>query len=558
MTFSEYAYERPDLEALTAQFEDLLVAFDGADAEAQVELVRAIKRLRAGFSTQQSLCHIRHTADVTDAFYEAENAYFDEVGPQFEALVNRFGQALVDSPHRAAISAAFGPQFIRRTEVGLRAFDPATVEELAEENRLASAYTKLKARAAIEFRGDVYNLSSLQPLLESPDRGTRAGASAARWAFYAEHEGEIAGLYDALVAQRTAVARAMGHDDFVALGYDRMGRTDYGPHEVSQFRAQVREHIVPLATALFERQRERLGLDELRYYDEALQYPDGNPRPEGTPDDTVAAAAELYAELSPETDAFYAMMRDKGLMDLVARDGKATGGYCTYLYQHCVPFVFSNFNGTSGDIDVLTHELGHAFQMYESRRQPVLEYILPTYEACEIHSMSMEFFAYPWMEGFFGGGADRYRAAHLESAVKYLPYIACVDEFQHRVYEQPDLSPDARLGVWRELEAVYLPHRRYAGESLLERGGLWLRQSHVFQMPFYYIDYALAQVCAFQFWSRDRANHRDAWGDYLKLCKAGGSRSFLELVELAGLRSPFAARTVQDVALALRDYLGLK
>ena len=349
----------------------------------------------------------------------------------------------------------------------------------------------------------------------------------------------------------------MGHADFVALGYDRMGRTDYGPREVAAFRAQVREHVVPLASDLYARQAQRLGLERLAFIDEGLAFPEGNPEPIGDHEATLAAAGELYGELSKETDAFFQMMRDRELMDLLARDGKATGGYCTYLYRHCLPFVFANFNGTAADVDVLTHELGHAFQMYESRRQPVMEYILPTYEACEIHSMGMEFFAHPWMEGFFGrdGGADRYRLSHAEAAVKYLPYICCVDEFQHRVYAEPTLSPDERRAVWRELEAVYLPHRDYEGERFLEAGGLWQRQSHIYQVPFYYIDYALAQVCAFQLWARDRRNHREAWSDYLRLCRAGGSGSFLELVSLGKLASPFDPGTLAQVVTDLRGML---
>ena len=557
MTFPEIPYERPDMEAVRQQFEELLGDFERADGEAQVELVRAIKRLRSRFSTQQSICHVRHTIDTTDEFYEKENSWFDEVGPQFESLVNRFNKALVASPHRGDIIAAFGPQFVRRTEVGLRAFDPDTVEQLSEENQLASAYTKIKAQAAIEFRGETYNLSTIQPLLLDPDPAVRRAASDAKWAFFAEHEAEIGKLYGDLVALRTGIARQMGHDDFVALGYDRMSRTDYGAREVAQFREAVREHVVPLATQLFERQRERLGLDRLTYTDEGLDYPDGNPKPKGTPAETVAAAGELYEELSPETDAFFSLMRERKLMDLVARDGKATGGYCTYLYGQCVPFIFSNFNGTSGDIDVLTHELGHAFQMYESRSQPVMEYILPTYEACEIHSMSMEFFAHPWMEGFFGDDADRYRETHVESAIKYLPYIVAVDEFQHRMYEQPELSHDERMAAWKEIESTYLPHRDYDGNDFLERGGLWMRQSHIFQMPFYYIDYALAQICAFQFWERDRRNHKEAWHDYLALCKAGGSESFLDLVKLAHLESPFEPHALAAVVRDLRGYLKL-
>jgi len=555
MTFAEFEYQRPNMEQLQGQFEKLLGDFETATAQEQVGLVLSIKKLRSAFSTQQSICHVRHTMDTADEFYEAENTFFDEVGPQFEALVNRFNKMLVASPHKAAIQKEFGDQFIVRTEVGLRSFDPNTVDQLAEENQLASTYTKVKAQAKLDYKGETYNLSSIHPLMIDPNRTTRKGAWETTWKFYADHGEELCDLYDQLVKKRTAIAQQMGHENFVALGYDRMSRTDYGAAEVAQFRAAVKEHIVPLATELFEQQRMRLGLDELHHYDEGISYPTGNPAPMGSPADTVAAAAELYAEMSPETDQFFKMMRDKGLMDLVARDGKATGGYCTFLHQHCVPFIFSNFNGTSGDIDVLTHELGHAFQMYESRRQPVMEYILPTYEACEIHSMSMEFFAHPWMDGFFGEDADRYRSNHLETAIKYLPYIVAVDEFQHRVYEQPQLTPKQRMAVWKEIEKAYLPHRSYAGNEFLEEGGFWVRQSHIFQMPFYYIDYALAQVCAFQFWQRDLENHKAAWGDYLKLCKAGGSQSFLDLVKLANLNSPFAPDAISKLAKQLKAYL---
>jgi M3 family oligoendopeptidase len=554
MSFVDFDYHRPDLESIQAKFEELLIAFEKASSIEQFALIHSIKELRAAFSTQQSLCYIRHSSNTKDEFYETENAFFDEVSPQFEALVNRFNKLLVNSPHKAAIQAEFGDQFIVRTEVGLRAFDPETVEQLGEENQLASSYTKVKARAELSFQGKKYNLSSIHPLMIDVDRSVRKGAWEANWNFYADHGKELGELYDQLVKKRTAIARQMGHENFIALGYDRMSRTDYGPKEVAHFRAQVKKHIVPLATALFEQQQERLDLDQLFHYDEGISFLDGNPAPKGSPEDIVAAANTLYAEMSPETDRFFKMMNEKGLMDLVARDGKATGGYCTFLHAYNVPFIFSNFNGTSGDIDVLTHELGHAFQMYESRIQPVMEYILPTYEACEIHSMSMEFFAHPWMDGFFGEDAERYRRNHLETAIKYLPYIVAVDEFQHRVYEQPELTPDQRNGIWKELEAAYLPHRNYAGNEFLESGGFWIKQSHIFQMPFYYIDYALAQVCAFQFWQRDIANHSVAWKDYLKLCKAGGSQSFLDLVELANLKSPFASGAIENLSLELQNY----
>jgi M3 family oligoendopeptidase len=240
-------------------------------------------------------------------------------------------------------------------------------------------------------------------------------------------------------------------------------------------------------------------------------------------------------------------MQQNNLMDLINRTGKATGGYCTYIPNQKAPYIFSNFNGTSGDIDVLTHEAGHAFQVYSSRNIGLSEYHWPTYESCEIHSMSMEFFTWPWMHLFFGKDVDKYKFMHLSAALQFLPYGVAVDEFQHVIYQNPGFTHKERNDVWNEIERKYLPHRNNDGNKFLEKGGLWQKQNHIFNSPFYYIDYTLAQICAFQFWQKDQIDHKSAWDDYVKLCKAGGSHSFLDLVKLANLRSPFESDCIPSV-----------
>jgi M3 family oligoendopeptidase len=357
------------------------------------------------------------------------------------------------------------------------------------------------------------------------------------------------------VRARHRIARTLGYDNFVPVGYARMRRSDYTPDMVANFRRQVRELIVPLASELYERQRRHLGIEQLCYYDEDYKFPSGNPKPVGAPDEIVENAGRMYRELSPETDVFFRHMLDAQLMDLVNRDGKATGGYCTYMQTFEAPFIFSNFNGTSGDIDVLTHEAGHAFQVWSSRHFDFDEYHWPTSDAAEIHSMSMEFFTWPWMPLFFGADTDKYYFMHLSNAIKFLPYGVAVDEFQHIIYENPDLTPSERNAMWRNLEKTYLPHRNYDGNTFLENGGFWQKQNHIFNSPFYYIDYTLAQICAFQFWKKDHENHTEAWADYLQLCQAGGSHSFLDLVKLANLRSPFDDGCVASVVGEIRKYL---
>ena len=556
MTFESFPYARPDMAVLTQDFEQLLTTFQNAPSAAdQGQSLTLLNDVREEFSTMFNLCHIRHTANMADKFYEEENDYFDQQTPAFEALNTRFFRALLSSPFREALEQKFGNQLFRLAELSVKAFQPSILEDMKQENALSSEYNKIKAQASIEFEGKTYNLSRLVALEQSDDRSLRQRASKAKWGFYAEKTAQMERIFDDMVQTRHRIAQELGFQNFVEVGYARMRRSDYTPAMVANFRKQVRELIVPLATELYERQRRRLGLDKLKFYDEEFKFLSGNPKPIGTYEEIVGKAARMYHELSPETDQFFQKMQDTHLMDLVNRDGKLPGGYCTYLGKFEAPYIFSNFNGTSGDIDVLTHEVGHAFQVWSSSHFPFEEYHWPTNDAAEIHSMSMEFFTWPWMPLFFGDQTQKYYFMHLAGAIQFLPYGVAVDEFQHILYERPDMTPEERNAVWASLEKTYLPHRDYDGNRYLEEGRFWQKQGHIYNSPFYYIDYALAQICAFQFWTKDQHDHAGAWQDYLRLCQAGGSRSFLGLVQLAGLRSPFDDGCVESVVGEIRRFL---
>ena len=548
MKFSEYQYERPDIKIIEQRFKELLSAFNAADSlEEQDRAMAAINKLRSEIDTQGQIVGIRHSVDTTDAFYKAEQDYVDEVGPIIQEYITDYYRALVNSKFRTELEGKWGSQLFALAELSLKTFHPDVIEDLQLENKLATEYSQLIASAKIQFEGEERTLSQLTPFELSTDRELRQRAAEARYQFMTEHEASFDRIYDDLVKVRTKIAKKLGYNNFVELAYDRMNRTDYNAAMVANFRDQVLEQIVPVATKMKERQRTRIGVDELRYFDEGFSFKTGNATPKGDPDWILRNGAKMYAELSPEMNEFFTFMVDNELMDLVSKKGKQSGGYCTYLSEHGAPFIFSNFNGTSGDIDVLTHEAGHAFQVYESRHFEVPEYNWPTYEAAEIHSMSMEFFTWPWMELFFKEDTDKYRFDHLASALLFIPYGVSVDEFQHFVYENPEATPAERKTAWRNIEKKYLPHRNYEGNDYLERGGLWQKQGHIFQSPFYYIDYTLAQLCAFQFWKRMNEDWKPAWTDYLKLCQAGGSQSFTGLVKLAGLTSPFENGCVASV-----------
>lgn len=556
MKFHDFEYVRPEMEPFSEKFNQLLEQFRTASsAEEQLKLFDPINVMRNEFFSMLNICYIRHTVNIKDTFYEEEQNFFDQQTPNFEALNNQFYQLLVDSPYRPELEKQLGKQLFVIAELNLKTFKPIILEDLKKENSLSTAYVKKKASAKILFGNKEYNLSSIQTMETSEDRAIRKAAAEAKWKFFEDAAKEVEEIFDELVKVRTSIAKKLGYKNFIELGYARMLRSDYTPEMVAKFRAQIREHIVPIATVLYERQSKRLALQKLHYFDEEFRFATGNPKPKGSPDWIIAQAEKMYDALSPDTAQFFQHMKLNSLMDLEAKPNKATGGYCTFISKYKSPYIFSNFNGTSGDINVLTHEAGHAFQVYSSRDIELNEYNWPTYEACEIHSMSMELFTMPWMELFFEEDTDKYKFAHLAGAICFLPYGVAVDEFQHFVYENPEATPQERNEAWKVLEQKYLPHKNYPDNLFLENGGYWQRQSHIFSAPFYYIDYTLAQICAFQFWKKDKENHELAWKKYHELCKAGGSKSFLELLEVADLQSPFEEGCVASVVSMIKGHL---
>ncbi len=556
LTFSELTYVRPDLNVLETSMHAAIDRLrEATDVDTANNAISEINTLRNQFETASQLVEIRHTIDTRDGFYETEQGFFDEAGPVYQGYVSSYYQALTTHPLRSSLESTWGKQLFLLAEASLKTFSDEIIPKLQEENRLASEYTKLMSAAQIEFDGKTLNLSQFGPYLQSADRTVRKAASEARYGYLKEHGDAIDTIYDKLVHVRTDIAKTLGFPSFVELGYARMLRVDYDQSMVENYRQQILETIVPIATSLKERQQRRIGVDSLYYYDEGFAFKTGNATPQGEEAFIIEGGKKMYRDMSPETNEFFEYMLERGALDLTAKPGKAGGGYCTYIADEKLPFIFSNFNGTAGDIDVLTHEVGHAFQVYESRHFTVPEYGFPTYEACEIHSMSMEYFAYPWMEEFFGDQTAKYKFSHLAGGVTFLPYGVAIDEFQHVIYNQPELTPAERRTAWRDIEKKYLPHRNYEENDYLDSGAWWHQQGHVFGSPFYYIDYTLAQVCAFQFYAWMEQDREAAWKSYLELCKAGGSESFLTLVERAGLKSPFAPGTVGTAVEPIKAYL---
>ncbi|MBO4679928.1 MAG: M3 family oligoendopeptidase [Lachnospiraceae bacterium] len=556
MKFSQMPYERADFDKLREELVKLTEEMKNAKSGKEAfEINQKVTKAFEHAHTMSTICHIRHDIDTADKFYETEQEYYDEMWPTMNEVNVEYKKALFNCPYRDYLVEKLGPVTFKNMELEMRSFTPEMVPLMQEENALRTEYSKLIASAKIDWEGEELNLSLMTKYTTDKDREVRKKAYAKTTGFLLSIQDKLDDIYDKLVKNRTAQAKLLGHDTYTALGYDRMGRNDYGPEEVKVFRDEVKKKIVPLATKINERRRERLGLDHLYYYD-PVSFKDGDPRPTGTPEEILAAGQKMYAELSPETKEFFDFMTENELFDVLGRKTKRAGGYMTSLPEYdYAPFIFANFNGTQHDVEVITHEAGHAFQGYVTRKNyPELNEI--GMETAEIHSMSMEFFTEPWMKDFFGDKSDDYVLSHLEGAITFIPYGCMVDEFQHIVYENPDLTPKQRRNVWLKLEKEYRPDMDFADNEFYGNGGWWQRQNHIFGMPFYYIDYCLAQTVALEYKAWMDEDYKAAWESYLKLCKLSASDFYSKMLPQAGLRVPFEKGCLDKTVEVISKKLG--
>ncbi len=550
MKFSEMKYTRPDLEEIKGRAAEIKNSFENApDFDSADRAFTEWDSFTSHIDTMMSLAYTRHTINTEDEYYEAEVEYIDEISPEFTDICQGFTKLLTNSKYKEQFAEKYGSLMFKNAEIFLKAFSPEIIPETQQLNKLETEYQKLLASAQINFDGEKRTIAQMYPYKMSAEDNIRTAAWRAEGEFYNKNGAQLDQIYDKMVRLRDEAAKKLGYKSFVKLGYLQMNRNCFTPEDIKKFRSAVVKYIVPLAQKLYKNQAKRTGLDyPFTYADAALRFRDGNPKPQGTAEDIIATGRKLYHSLSEESGRFYDMMLDSELMDLLSKKGKAGGGYCTQLLDYKVPFIFANFNGTADDVETVTHEAGHAFAYYVARDIHPTDNQSPTLDACEIHSMTMEFFGWRCSDEFFGKDSQKFRYNHLFSAITFIPYGCMVDHFQHIVYENPAMTPLQRHNLWKELMGVYMPWIRLDGSPFYGEGKAWQRQIHIYENPFYYIDYCLAQTVALEFFEIMQRDEKQAWDRYMTLVRGAGTKTFDELVESAGLSSPFDENTLKQTA----------
>ena len=558
MKFNEMTYTRPDIDALLARCRELAAkAAASPDGDALVRLYYEQSEAFAEYNTAANLANIHYTCDTRDAYWKAEQDFFDANGPAVTNASVEISRAFLANPHVDALTEKFGTTCVAGMKNAVLSMDDRTVELQQQFNALVSRYQQIYGGALVELDGKQLTIPQLGPYKEDLDSAVRRAAYEAEAGYFDAHRAEQDELYGQIVQNLNAQARVMGYHDYSELSYVRMNRIGYGPEEIRKFRDQVANDVVPQLQKVMALRAKRTGIAHPAFTDLPILFRDGNPKPIPGYKARMDAARTMYHELSPETAEFIDFMQDNELFDVESRPGKMSGGYMTSLPSYKAPFIFANWNDTSGDVDVLTHECGHAFEGYVAERDPAIPADLecPGMESAEIHSMAMEFLTAPWHHLLFGRDTDKYALLHAEDSFVFLAYGCEVDEFQHIMYQNPDLTPDERNAEWLKLEKKYRPWIDFDNLPFYGRGAGWQRQLHIYECPFYYIDYCLSTMAALQFFLLSLTDHKDAWERYLRLVRRAGTASYTELLETAGLKVPFEEGSIKGIAQQMTDWL---
>jgi M3 family oligoendopeptidase len=547
-----------EAEWISDRYDDLLMACTdaGDDPASWITVVRWYHELESFLSSRFTVVRTAYRQDTEDEAVTAEYQRLNrELSPVAADKGVEVARAIVSSQARDAIAEEFGELFVRKLTSEVETHDPVNTRLRTELSDVLMRYTRIFATATVMWRGERHPFSFARKAMHDPDQRERHAAHRSKVEYVQRHEDELQAIFDEARTLRTRMAVNLGLGSYTELRYREMERFDWSPREAASVRAAIRDHVVPLTHELRQRQAAAQGSTLVHPADEEI-WPD-QPQAEMIVevDGQIEAATEMFGAMGEEFSGAWDLLVSEDLIDLPARAGKGTGAFCTSFAYEGVPFVFCNSVGTPEDVKTLVHEFGHALQGWRSRDIVPVHMRSPTLEACEIHSMTLELLVHPFMATFFGSDADAFKLEHLRSTLLQVPYMAAIDEFQHEVYAM-GLDAAGRGDLWERLAGEFLPGFDWSSEPWLARNR-WLTQLHVFQYPFYYLDYALARLVSWELWLRSLDDRDGAIATYLELCSLGGTKPFRQLVTEAGLGDPFDGAVIERTVQRMRPHLGL-
>jgi oligoendopeptidase F len=519
-------------------------------SENVVEWLNDRAELNQRIDETYSRLYVATTVDTTDEQAESRfNAFIENVVPPARVADQRLKEKLLESglePEGYEIA-------LRNLRTQAELFREENVPLFTEEDKLRTEFDKIIGAQTVEWEGQERTVSQMRPFLLSNDRAVRERA----WRLIAERQlADREALYDLwkqFLTLRRRIAENADMPDYRAYQWRSYNRFDYTPDDCLNFHNAIEEAVVPAAERIYEKRRARLGVETLRPWDTDVDPLGRTPlKPFDQVQELDSKTAAIFHRVDPQLGEYYETMRREGLLDLENRKGKAPGGYCTGFEYSQRPFIFMNAVGIHEDVQTLLHEGGHAFHMFESCQQPpYLQIGVPT-EFAEVASMSMELLAAPYLTqengGFYSAeDAARARVEHLEKDILFWPYMAVVDAFQHWVYTHPEdaLNPENCDQTWASLWDRFMPGIDYSGLDDVKATG-WLRKLHIFQIPFYYVEYGLAQLGAVQVWRNSLSDQAQAVAEYRKALALGGTVSLSALFKSAGARFAMDAEVLRD------------
>ncbi len=472
--------------------------------------------------------------------------YITEILPEEERYDNILDRKLVRSPYFEQLPDDPYRNLKRQTYLKLKVFNEKNLPLLATMRQMEQEFAEITGRLTIHYKGEELTLPQAAVFLQNPDRAVRAEVYEAIARKRQSVQEQLEDLYDNLVSVRTQIAVNAGYDNYRDFKFDELGRTDYTAEDCSRFHKAVKEYVLPLVEEMYERRRNLLGVEKLMPYDLEAELPgEVTPKPHDIVDNTIA----VFSELDTSFGQFIRLMNEKGFLDLESRKNKAPGGFNYPLYKTGIPFIFANFAGTFHDLQTMVHEGGHAIHSFLTKDLELVDFKEFPSEVAELASMSMELLSMKYWRLFFDS-EEEYRTARrkqLEGVIKVLPWIAAVDKFQHLVYLNPQFSAGERNRLWHEVITEFTPKNlSYEGWEWY-RDILWQKQLHIFEVPFYYIEYGFAQLGAIGVWKNFTADSVNGIKMYKEALALGYTKSIPEIYETAGTRFDYSDTYIKEL-----------